>query len=681
MNKSDWIDNLVSEIDNLFNMGELKSLCFDLNIDLENIKGEIRITKIHSLIIDLGKANRLDELISLLWMYRPYGNWPDEVIDFFSIDYFSESDPNKRNLIDNMRVFWINKMNQQFESGIKYLDLDYEEVPDAIDPPWSLGLEQYPTPSKSIFGKSIFELFMEAGGALLILGDEGMGKTVALVKLAEDLMKFEEKNRDWPIPIILNLGRWDNKYNSIASWMVEEISSYYSVDKEFTETGLATTGFHILLDGLDEIPYKYRSKCINFINQFRADPNYSKTKIVVCCRKTEYFRQTLKLELNKAIQIKPLSLGQAYDFLKIKNDEFSRILNTFNNDEEFKDFIASPLNLSVLANILIDENTLNTWNTFTYEEKINLIFSLYVDHMFVRRNNDSDFNYNYTIKMLAWLASQMNSRGSNEFYIENLQPDWLLTQNQKNWFFLCSGLLDGIVVGAFAMVIFTIAFGLPMGIAAGLIIGIIIGIVEGLSSSPFQISLIENINWEWSRAFRGFVLGQVGKLLTSIKIDHAEKLTFGFRDEVRRSILSGFVLGAILGFRTRPLDKKKLETYNNPEEGVWRSAENALQKAALMGVALTFLVILFLKEALSGIILGMYFGTALFLIFGGKAFIQNFILQSMISKSHYLPWKLMPFLEYGKFLSILKGERNHYKFIFPALQDYFADLEIYSERQ
>ncbi len=58
-------------IDNHFNLEELKELCFNLNIDYDNLSGETKKIKISELIKYLNRRSNLKKLIELIQTTRP----------------------------------------------------------------------------------------------------------------------------------------------------------------------------------------------------------------------------------------------------------------------------------------------------------------------------------------------------------------------------------------------------------------------------------------------------------------------------------------------------------------------------------------------------------------------------------------------------------------------------------
>lgn len=69
-------------INTTYSLEEFQTLCFDLQIDYENLNGEIKWAKIQDLLILIAKEERLPSLLSILHQERPHIEWPTIPINF-----------------------------------------------------------------------------------------------------------------------------------------------------------------------------------------------------------------------------------------------------------------------------------------------------------------------------------------------------------------------------------------------------------------------------------------------------------------------------------------------------------------------------------------------------------------------------------------------------------------------
>ncbi|WP_420628646.1 hypothetical protein [Candidatus Leptofilum sp.] len=75
-NESGNPGRLLYLLDEYFNRSELESLCFNLDVEFENLKGEIRIDKARELILHMYRKGELERLLSALQNERPNVEWP-----------------------------------------------------------------------------------------------------------------------------------------------------------------------------------------------------------------------------------------------------------------------------------------------------------------------------------------------------------------------------------------------------------------------------------------------------------------------------------------------------------------------------------------------------------------------------------------------------------------------------
>ena len=73
------------QVNDSLGIEELRTLCFDLNIDYESLKGEGKKGKIRELIIYLRRNNQVAELVDKMQELRPHINW-SEMLEKTDID-------------------------------------------------------------------------------------------------------------------------------------------------------------------------------------------------------------------------------------------------------------------------------------------------------------------------------------------------------------------------------------------------------------------------------------------------------------------------------------------------------------------------------------------------------------------------------------------------------------------
>src|SRR5215472_3110618 len=176
---------------------------------------------------------------------------------------------NRLRLLHRVRAFWITGVLEQSLYSEALITLGLQVQPDAIANPWSLIIqepEQTSTPLPA--GTRITEVYDEAGGDLLILGEPGAGKTTLLLELARDLLKRSEQEQTHPIPVVFNLSSWRRKRQPLATWLIEELETKYRVPRNVGTDWITTNQILPLLDGLDEVDAAFRTDCMQAINGY-----------------------------------------------------------------------------------------------------------------------------------------------------------------------------------------------------------------------------------------------------------------------------------------------------------------------------------------------------------------------------------------------------------------------------
>ncbi|WP_271220426.1 NACHT domain-containing protein [Streptosporangium carneum] len=156
---------------------------------------------------------------------------------------------------------------------------------------------------------------------LVILGEPGTGKTVLATRL---LLEFAKTRRpEDPVPVLLSAARWDvDKHSELHEWLRSCLASDYPAlcAEELGPNlprALATRGEVLpVLDGLDELPTKARSRILLALNRSMSESG----QLIVTCR-TAQFAESVResgevLTAAAVIEPLPLSPDVAADYLE-----------------------------------------------------------------------------------------------------------------------------------------------------------------------------------------------------------------------------------------------------------------------------------------------------------------------------------------------------------------------------
>jgi DNA polymerase III delta prime subunit len=151
-------------------------------------------------------------------------------------------------------------------------------------------------------------------GSLLILGTPGAGKTITLLKLAEQLVGEAIAQPQTVIPIIFELSTWRDG-QEIEAWLIEQLYENYGGNRKrkIYETWVERRVLLPLLDGLDELGMVRQKACTEKVNEFAAQYR----RVVVCCRVKEFQQAGVNLSnLRGKVQLQPLNDRQIATYLQ-----------------------------------------------------------------------------------------------------------------------------------------------------------------------------------------------------------------------------------------------------------------------------------------------------------------------------------------------------------------------------
>jgi len=139
---------------------------------------------------------------------------------------------NRRRLLERVRTMWIEGVLEHSLHQAALMALDVQEQPDVLAHPWQLAVQETDLPPHPLpAGTSIVQVYEEAGGELLILGEPGAGKTTLLLELARTLVERAEADEHQPLPVVFHLSSWALTRPPLADWLVEELGTTYQVSR------------------------------------------------------------------------------------------------------------------------------------------------------------------------------------------------------------------------------------------------------------------------------------------------------------------------------------------------------------------------------------------------------------------------------------------------------------------
>jgi hypothetical protein len=377
------------------------------------------------------------------------------------------------------------------------IELGLEERSDLVERPF-IGFEELSEDSGESLptGTGATEFFDQIGDGrtLLILGEPGSGKTITLLKLAQNLIACAEDNVNRLIPVVFNLSSWEIRRQTIADWLLEELWKKYGVAKAVSKDWVEQQKLILLLDGLDEVKAEDREACVQAINQFME--HNGQTEVVVCSRIAEYEALSAHLRLRGSVFIRSLTPEQINQYLDRAGEQLQAVKTLLQEDNALQDLAKSPLTLSVMTLAYRGKKVEELPQTGSVEERCQHLFDSYIKRMFSQerigkpREYKSPYQNQQTILWLTWLAQRMTKESQTVFLIEQLQPTWLKTNSQKLLYVLAVPLFIFLVIAFLEYFTVIPLNGFPFYLF-NLLILILINVL--LCSSIMSLCLISNI--------------------------------------------------------------------------------------------------------------------------------------------------------------------------------------------
>jgi transcriptional regulator with XRE-family HTH domain len=339
---------------------------------------------------------------------------------------FVAHDPNRRRMLRRVQTRWINGVLDYSKAWYQgaLIPLRLQECSSAVVNPWSTIAQESNLPSRSLSSETrILDVYDEADGGLLILGEPGAGKTTLLLSLARDLIKRASLDETHPMPVVFHLSSWAEKRSSFPLWLVDELQVKYQVPRKLAQIWVSENRILPLLDGLDEVANEYRLQCMQVINAYRREQGF--VPMVVCSRASEYLALNAHLALNNAVTIEPLGWEEIESYISQAGESLQGVQIALKSDPGLQEMASTPLMLHIIAqtfSVTSIDTILSVQDAATQRA---MIFEKYVDIVLKRRGPANHYPPEQTVHWLSWLALHLQKHHQTEFYLERMQPDWL----------------------------------------------------------------------------------------------------------------------------------------------------------------------------------------------------------------------------------------------------------------
>jgi NACHT domain len=611
-------------------------------------------------------------------------------------------------LLNKVRDAWVKGVLEKSLHARVSIELGLQERPDLVHQPFSDVAEFAAAPGQALpEGTPATTVFdrLGSGRTLLIVGEPGSGKTIALLKLAEDAIDRTESDLRQQIPVVFNLSSWARKPQSLEQWLIQELLEKYQVSKALGKTWVESEALMLLLDGLDEVKAEQRNACVQALNQFMQ--THGTTEIVICCRIGDYQMLQDRLILRSAICLQPLTAAQIDRYFEQAGDRLSALKAVLPQDAELQELAKSPLMLSVMSLAYQDFTPEQLTVGGKIEDYRHRLFATYIDRMFQRRGTAQRYSREDTQRWLSWLAGRLQQK-SQIFLIEQIQPNWLIDKLGKYYqlinlilYFLFVELSFGLL-----WIVIILNYGKVKGdwlsfIGSGMIIGFIIWAAKFAE----DIILIESLTWSWQKAKKYlsnqlwiFIYPPLSPIFFELIFRVFFNITSSSFNRQMPGIFFSFFTTAIVFFLINGVSISNLEVKFIPNQGIWNSLRN-IGIGLLIGgfgggvIGCVFLLsnafgyrgldlLASLAEGRRGFLtvglIGALWGT---LHYGGTSCIQHFSLRFILWYKNHIPWNYARFLDYATDRLFMQKVGGGYIFVHRMLLEHFAEMSLEQEKR
>jgi predicted lipid-binding transport protein (Tim44 family) len=535
----------------------------------------------------------------------------------------AERKRNRSRMLERVQAIWIDGVLEPSVQGAAQIALALENKPNAVVTPLWHVLREYDTTGRlSSADVSIVQVYNQANGEVLILGEPGAGKSTLLLELTRDLLERARRDETYPIPVVFNLSSWAQTRQPLAEWLASELATTYQVPRALATSWIETDQVLPLLDGLDEVAASHRDACVEAINTYRRAHGLLPT--VVCCRQIDYLMLSTRLLLRTAVIVQPLTSQQVESYLANGGERLEALHQALQEDADLQTLATTPLMLKVLAVVYQGMPSEEIVATGSPGSKREQILATYVQRMLARRSISTRYTPTQTIHWLSWLAWQMKRHNQAEFYLERMQPDWLEEHQSLRHAYraavrmgtgllggLVFGLLVGLVFGLLGGLRYGLLLGLPVGLGTGLLGGLVVGLTHRVEK---EIKPAEVVIWSWKSMWQK--LAKMESLRSALVGGLLSGLVFGLSSRLSSGLLVGLVFGLLVGLVSRTVsellgsaqDKQSLPL---PSQERRYSARNRVLVGLVGG-----LVVGLLSGLLSGLLVGLVFGLGTGLLSG-----------------------------------------------------------------
>jgi len=507
---------------------------------------------------------------------------------------------------------------------------------------------------------------------LLIVGDQGVGKTTLLLELAVAYLDLAKNTTDFPYPVILNLSSWQ-KDKTFEEWMTEVLVNGNGFSRKLALEVVEKKEIVPFLDGFDEIPdADLRRDCLCKIRDFL--PKYEPRNLLICSRTEAYKEVSDDAPIKAEVEIRNLTSSQLKrelhkiidDPVKMGDRPFANtnaaqnMLLLMSKHPSFTSVLGKPFFFNLAAQIFSVKNDERNLPNEEAEVERYLVEEFVNNKLSLRSNEfpSKEKNEHY----LAWLAAVLFQNKVVSFELDYFQSTLLRRPKVYNF-----------LIGLSAAIVISIGFS-PM---YGLLFGLLYGVRPGYVRTEDKRSWIWRNLWRlksWKRILRSSIknilyCGLIPGLASVFLLGPVQ------------GIIAGAIFGLIGGITASLLAEVSKITYFSKTQTPYQRLRKGIVFRILFSAALFFTCnfVLFFS---GGYALSQMYGELIICSVSGAAmgfivtpYFRHIVLRLCLYLEGSIPLRCVGFLNYAADeLRIIEREGGQWRFRHPILERYLTFL-------
>ncbi|MEU3643952.1 hypothetical protein AB0E59_11300 [Lentzea sp. NPDC034063] len=598
----------------------------------------------------------------------------------------------RRAMLARLRTVWIEGVLDRSLYRRTLIDLDLDERPDLLKRSWDIVVEHGAEAARQLDRDTALVDVVDRHRGLLVLGAPGAGKTTMLLTFLEDLLDEARRDDVAPIPVVFQLSSWPASGKPLAVWFVEELTGpLYGVPKDLAEDWIRNDRVLPLLDGLDEVALSHRLACARAIDDFHRA--HQILPVIVSSRIADYDALGLRLSLDTALLIQPLTRPQTEDYLDRFGEPLAGLREALRGEPSLWELLRTPFLLSVAVRAYHGLPAGDIATEGTLEQRQAELVRTFVDRAFARRKSGPKVETPDAVRMLAYLARALGQELETYFFLEAVGTNWLATSSRRLVVVatavptaLLSGTAIGLPMGLF--------FGWPIGLGFGLVSGFVVGAVALLDDAvelryPWHLTrrsqLADDLeDWAFFGTLTAGIMGLIGGvfgLVGGLVLGVVRLLTGDdrFFGAVFHGGLVGLAGGVLLSFlvtagTTNPFAGKRNSLRDRPSgsgmgDAVWLCTAYVLLAGVPVAAVLGFFY------GVPGIVTGVVVGLAIGYGYSGRGVVAYWLARLLLARAGIVPAHLLRFLDFAVDRTLMLKVGGGYMFAHRLLLEHFAGLE------